>query len=162
MRLRFLIAVAAAGCAAALLLLAQAQGTVQRTVTAKFAMLRGSHEVDADGNLGAGDPDGRGSFTGIVQGGRLCFGITVAKIGTPVAAHVHKGKVGKQGAVAITLKAPKRGGHGASSGCVSASSDVLADIAEHPGRYYVNVHTSAFPDGAIRGQLFVPTDKQDR
>ena len=42
----------------------------------------------------------------------------------------------------------------AAGGCVSgADPDLTRDIRRHPSRYYVNVHTADFPDGAIRGQL---------
>lgn len=39
-------------------------------------------------------------------------------------------------------------------GCVSnVDSDLIDRIAANPNRFYVNVHTIAYPDGAIRGQL---------
>jgi hypothetical protein len=39
------------------------------------------------------------------------------------------------------------------SGCRSGAPALLADIASNPGAYYVNVHTTALPGGAGRGQL---------
>jgi CHRD domain len=36
---------------------------------------------------------------------------------------------------------------------VKASKTVIAAIEESPSGYYVNIHTSDFPAGAIRGQL---------
>jgi hypothetical protein len=40
-----------------------------------------------------------------------------------------------------------------SGGCVSAARDLIKTIRMNPSNYYVNVHTTDFPDGAIRGQL---------
>ena len=34
-----------------------------------------------------------------------------------------------------------------------ASNALLGIIRAHPGNYYVNIHTTQFPDGAARGQL---------
>ena len=45
------------------------------------------------------------------------------------------------------------GADGKVKDCATASADVVKDILQNPGNYYVNVHTSDFPAGAIRGQL---------
>jgi CHRD domain len=40
------------------------------------------------------------------------------------------------------------------NGCVEdVNPGLIDDIANHPGAYYVNIHTSRFPGGAIRGNL---------
>src|SRR5215216_2956147 len=59
--------------------------------SAFFAVLSGRKEVDDQGRRGAGDLDGRGSFTATIDGNDLCFGITVKNLDDPVAAHIHKG-----------------------------------------------------------------------
>jgi hypothetical protein len=120
-----------------------------------FAVLLGSNEIGADGKRGAGDPDGVGSATVLIHDDtQLCFGLTASRISTPTAAHVHVGKAHQNGPIVVPLTQPSAGDPGASSGCVAANSDLLEDIRKHPRRYYVNIHTSDFPGGAIRGQLF--------
>jgi hypothetical protein len=88
-----------------------------------------------------------------IDGTSVCFGIAVTNIATPVAAHIHKGKRNENGPIVVTLSPPLPGDPGASSGCTKADADLAEDIQRHPRRYYVNVHTSDFPAGAIRGQL---------
>jgi hypothetical protein len=39
-------------------------------------------------------------------------------------------------------------------GCVkNVDRGLIAKINQNPKRYYVNIHTRGYPDGAIRGQL---------
>jgi hypothetical protein len=103
---------------------------------------------------GPGDPDGRGSAIIRLNAGQLkiCFYLTVSNITLPaIAAHIHVGASTTFGNVVLTLVAPNASG--VSFGCVSASADVINAIRANPSNYYVNVHTTDFPDGAIRGQL---------
>jgi hypothetical protein len=165
MRTRIMLVVAAAAVAVTMLATGALAGgaTSPRTHTkaaakqnaALFAVLTGRKEVDANGHRGAGDPDGRGSFTAIVDGDQLCFGITVTNLDTPVAAHIHKARPNRNGDIVVPLTAPSPGGDpGASSGCVTVNTDLAAAILKNPHKYYANVHTTAFPGGAVRGQLF--------
>jgi hypothetical protein len=121
---------------------------------ALFAVLTGRKEVDANGSRGAGDPDGRGSFTATIDGNELCFGITVKNLDAPGAAHIHKGRAHQNGGIVVPLVHPQEGDPGASAGCVPIADELAQAILEHPRRYYANVHTTAFGAGAIRGQLF--------
>jgi len=41
---------------------------------------------------------------------------------------------------------------GTSSGCVSVDPDLIKAIRQNPENYYVNVHTTDYPGGALRGQ----------
>ena len=120
---------------------------------ALFAVLSGRNEIGPDGRRGAGDPDGRGSFTAIVDGNELCFGITVTNLDTPAAAHIHVGRRFQNGPIVVPLTAPASGDPGASSGCVTVDPALARKIFKHPRQYYANVHTAAFPGGAVRGQL---------
>ncbi len=113
-----------------------------------FATLRGGAA-----EVPPGDPDGRGSFTAILHGRKLCFGLTVAHIGRPIAAHIHRGRAGVAGPIVKPLRFPAVGMAGASSGCTILTIALANQIRTYPGRYYVNVHTGAYPMGAVRGQL---------
>ena len=112
------------------------------------AVLTGAAEVP-----GPGDPDGAGTAKlWLNQGqGRICFSLTWKDIATPTAAHIHDGAKGVAGAVVVTLSTgtPFR-----SMGCATGVAKALIkDIRQNPHDYYVNVHNSTYPGGAIRGQL---------
>jgi hypothetical protein len=111
------------------------------------AELLGANEVP-----GPGDPDGSG--TAVISANpskeRLCFELDVAGIEPATAAHVHDGPAGVAGPVVVGLAPPTSG---SSSGCIAADKSLLKDIKKNPEEYYVNVHNSEYPAGAIRGQL---------
>jgi hypothetical protein len=120
-----------------------------------FAVLKGGNEIRSSTSPHGGDPNGRGSATLLAarQPGLVCFAITVRGLGTPIAAHIHHGPAGVNRPVVVPFTAPTSGDPGAVSGCVNADIKLIKDIQAHPSDYYVNVHTTEFPGGAIRGQL---------
>jgi LPXTG-motif cell wall-anchored protein len=105
-----------------------------------------------------GDPNGYGGAGVVIDTarGELCFALEVHGIKLPAAAaHIHRGARGVAGPVVVPFIAPKA--NGKSEGCVTAENqaerDLFRAISANPAGYYVNVHTSEFPMGAIRGQL---------
>lgn len=112
------------------------------------AVLLGANEAP-----GPGDPDGSG-FAEIIlnQGqGTISYVLTVEDIAPATAAHIHIAPVGVPGPVVVPLAAPT---NGFSSGVIhNVDPDLIKAIRQNPGAYYVNVHNSVHPAGAIRGQL---------
>lgn len=92
---------------------------------------------------------------------RVCFTITVSGLNGPAtAAHIHTGVAGATGAPVVDLSplAGLASGAGTAKGCVNnVDAKLIKAIRQKPGEYYVNVHTAEFPNGAVRGQLAVPT-----
>jgi hypothetical protein len=119
-------------------------GTALAQVPQHHVTLSGAREEP-----GPGDSNGRGEFSWSLDGNRLCYLLSAKRIGTTAAAHIHRGKVGVAGPVLIELNAPNK----ASAECLSIASGLASNLRDHPRRFYVNVHTAAFPNGAIRAQL---------
>ena len=129
----------------AVLALLAAPGGVAAAKTLRASM-NGDREVPK------GDSDGRGTarITTNRAKGKVCFSITLSKVGTVVAGHIHKAGNGKAGPVVVALfAAPTKQPKGCATG---VSKSLIRDIERHPGRYYVNVHNQAHPEGAVRGQ----------
>jgi hypothetical protein len=139
---RVLLFVAALALGLAVTAIAFAGGTT------RGAKLLGQNEVP-----GPGDPNGKGwaAITLNATKGTVCWKIAAWDLSsTPTAAHIHEGTAAEAGPVVVTLSPPVGGD---SAGCTTASSSLVKDIARNSGGYYVNVHTTEFPAGAIRGQL---------
>ncbi len=83
--------------------------------------------------------------------GQVCYRLAATNLAAAAAAHIHAGAAGTAGNVVVPLKTPNAAG--TSAGCANVSRAVVKALLAAPASHYVNVHTSEFPAGAIRGQL---------
>ncbi len=110
--------------------------------TAPRAALTGAQVV------GGGDPDGTGTanLTLNLATNQICWTLSWANIVNPNAARIHVGAPGVNGPVFVSLSATP-------SGCVFTSSVNAFQLATSASAFYINLSNSAYPGGALRGQL---------
>jgi hypothetical protein len=148
MRLRVLVLVAALGAVGLLAVGAPALAGGRPL----SATLTGAAEVP-----GPGDADASGTaFITLNEGqGEVCFNLDWAAIdGTVSAAHIHVGPAEVAGPVVVPLFAGAFAGTGSASACIpGVSEELIKAIRQDPESYYVNIHSTVFPAGAVRGQL---------
>ena len=126
---------------------ALAQAATAATITF-VVQLDGQQEVNGSGVPGQGDLDGSGTATLTIDDvtNTISWNIVVNNIVLPLtAAHIHGGPAGTNGSPVVDFSGQLTG-----SGLVDAD---LAAVLANPSNFYVNLHNSAFPGGALRGQI---------
>jgi len=101
-----------------------------------------------------GDSDGVGEALITVNLGQreVCWHTAVSNLDAATASHIHEAAAGIRGPIVIALSVPD--GTGQATGCRSdVDAELLKRILGNPAGFYVNVHTTVYPAGAIRGQL---------
>ena len=120
----------------------EAPATPTVTTTNVSATINGAQQVPAVSTTATGN------FAGVYTASthQLSYTVTFQGI-TPTSAHIHTGVPGGSGAVAIpfnTLTSPITG--------TATLTDEQADKLLNNGMY-VNMHSSSFPGGEIRGDI---------
>ena len=105
-----------------------------------------------------GDPNGQGSaeLNLSEQAKQACYSINWKGLkGEVTAFHLHAAAEGTEGPHWIDFFNDQHfpGADGKASGCVPATQQQIHAVIADPANYYLNVHSTVFPDGAIRGQL---------
>lgn len=136
-----LTATALAGCATI------EEGAAEVVGDTYKATLLGSNEV------GPGDPDGyaRAEVTVTDELDQICYDVNgIRGLDTITAMHIHRGRAGTNGPVVFPFTKANEGGW---KGCKNRAEWTENAIERDWSNYYVNIHTTAYPNGAIRGQL---------
>ena len=125
-------------------------------------------DLSGANELPAADPDGdgRAKVELFVEAGEVCFSVRFDDTGTPNRGHIHVGASNVNGGIVVPLfelvtpanpstdpRNDELESRRRLEDCVPADRAVLAAIEANPSGYYVNLHNSRFPGGAIRGQL---------
>lgn len=107
-----------------------------------------------------GDPDGRANATLRLDPEMELVCLTAnwyGLAGNVTGLHVHRGPQGESGPHQLELLNDENlaGARNQVEFCVhpEGSADAIQDVVDDPHVFYLNVHSTAFPKGAIRGQL---------
>lgn len=116
------------------------------------AELSGGAEVPGPGDdAGSGRAELRSSDDG------LCLDMVARGLDSEVAdAHIHEAPAGQSGGVVIPIGPPTAADGDTDTWtevCVPVDDELVHRFEVDASQFYVNVHTSSFPDGAVRGQL---------
>jgi len=126
----------------------------KKTINLSASPMSGANEVPGPG---AGDPNGFGAASFTIKGSQICgtFNLTTNPASTVVGTHIHQAAVGVDGPIVVSFTPPTIDQKICVTCPSSACSDstILSQITSNPGGFYANIHTQAFPDGAVRAQL---------
>ncbi len=80
----------------------------------------------------------------------MCYTLGVGSLASPTMAHIHRGDAQTAGPVVVPLANPV---HDIADTCAPVAPALVSEILANPAGFYVNVHTTQYPKGAIRAQL---------
>jgi hypothetical protein len=117
--------------------------------------------------LGKARAKGRVTFdltrnsSGAITSGNVIFSFNYSFPGavTISGLHIHQGAKGATGPVVVSSGVAglaDADGKGNVTATVAGTPATLQAILDHPRAYYVNLHTSVYPDGALRQQMSNP------
>ena len=125
----------------------------QNSPAALFAELRGTNEVPANLSAAIG-----AAFVTVDANDALTFEIsTLGMTEAPTQAQIYENVAGLNGPPVVSFGTSFQDGR--ISGTARPDPEVAKRIRENPQTFYVNVSSTVFPNGEIRGQLLGANEK---
>jgi CHRD domain/PEP-CTERM motif len=117
-----------------------------------------TYQIDMDpGQEVPGPGEAGGDATGTITmdfNGEIAWDITYTGLTTPLSAmHIHAGSAGEVNPPLIDLGISTSGGAGTLISSILADAATVAGIIANPTAFYINIHNTPFPGGAVRDQL---------
>ena len=100
-----------------------------------------------------GDSDGfaRAELTVTDELNQVCYDLNdIRNLGPITSVTINRGAMGRTGPIVMRLPQANEGGW---KGCVGRAEWLEDRFERAPGAYYIQVATTEFPNGAIRGQF---------
>lgn len=123
---------------------------VEAVANTKYANMTGAQVIG-----GRGDPDAsaKGYLTVSDQLNQVCYDVKdiTGLNGTPTRAVIGRGIKGRTGPTVMELKWANEGGF---KNCTSRAEWLEDSMDNRSGAYYMAIYTTAYPNGAIRGNFY--------
>lgn len=123
------------------------EGAAELVAETRHATLTGQQIV------GRGDPDGyaKAELTVTDELNQVCYDVNdLRNLGTVTSVRIHRGAPGATGPAVLNLSQAREGGW---KNCVGRSEWTEDRLENNPAAYYIQINTSDYPNGAIRGQF---------
>ena len=138
-----LLAIGLAACATV------EESVAEATSETKRATLTGGEVVGMRGDM---DGYAKAELSVSDEANQICYDLNdVRGIGNITSAAIYRGTKGMNGRAVIQMSAANEGGF---KGCVGRAEWLEDSVERASGAYYIQVNTSEFPNGAIRGQFY--------
>jgi hypothetical protein len=124
------------------------EGVVEAVADTHRASLNGAEIVSS-----SGDRDGSAKAEVSIANtlDQICYDIdNIKNIADITSVSINRGRRGQTGPVVLRVNQANEGGW---KNCVKRSEWLEDALEWQPGNYYVQISTTEFPQGAIRGQL---------
>jgi hypothetical protein len=121
-----------------------------------FAELRGSSEVPANNSTAVGS-----ALVVVDSNNVVTFEVNIGSVQNVTLSHIHEGAATCACPVVVSFaNNSSQFSNGRTKGTVQTTADIATRLKANPAGFYVNVHSSQFGGGEIRGQL-APANEND-